>query len=103
MSGWMPFSSSTSMTPMWAKPRAAPPPSASAIRGGRVGLGAGTTSATTGADAGWGQAAGCSAMGRLTGFVPQADSSVAAASTSSAPAPRIVKNRVSIFLTSMIP
>src|ERR1700753_3410811 len=82
MSGWMPFSSSTSITPMWAKPRAAPPPSASATRGGRIGLGGGTTaSATAGADAGAQTATGV--VSGLIGIVaPQAASSADPTSTS---------------------
>ncbi len=101
MSGWMPFSSSTSITPMWAKPRAAPPPSARATRGGRVGLG---TSATAGAGA---QTGNWSATGRLTGAVPQAVNSAAPSPARAAQAARrqwaMVGKRISIFLTSMIP
>src|SRR5689334_21976686 len=42
-SGTSPFSSSAWMTPMWAKPRAAPPPSARPIRDRRGGAGGGAT------------------------------------------------------------
>ncbi len=107
MSGWMPFSSSTSITPMWAKPRAAPPPSARPMRGGRVGFGTGaTSSAAAGADAG-AQTGNCSATGRLDGFVPQADNSADPTSTTAATTTRpwlaSVGKRISIFPTSMIP
>src|SRR4030042_5427528 len=54
MSGTMPWASSALITPMWAKPRAAPPPSASAILSG--GLGATTGGGTGGIGAGGGVA-----------------------------------------------
>jgi hypothetical protein len=45
MIGRMPASSNTSMTPICAKPRAAPPPRARPMRGARGGVGAGATTA----------------------------------------------------------
>jgi len=48
-SGLIPASSSTSMTPTWAKPRAAPPPSASPTRGGTFCTAAGAGCGVTGA------------------------------------------------------
>ena len=49
-SGRMPASSSTWITPMWAKPRAAPPPSAKPMRGGLGSFG-GAAGAGLGVDA----------------------------------------------------
>ena len=48
-SGAKPFSSSAWMTPMWAKPRAAPPPSARPMRGRRGGAATTTGGAATAA------------------------------------------------------
>jgi len=53
----MPASSSTWITPMWAKPRAAPPPSARPMRGGLGGFGGGGLATGGGAGGGVWQAA----------------------------------------------
>ena len=53
-SGRTPLSSSTWITPMWANPRAAPPPSASPIRSGFGGAGGGGATTTRGSGSGTG-------------------------------------------------
>jgi len=72
----MPLSSSTWITPMWANPRAAPPPSARPMRGG---LGTGLGGASIGAGAGGGGTTG--GLGAV--WQPgNADSATAAPATS---------------------
>ena len=63
-SGAMPFSSSAWITPMWAKPRAAPPPSARPMRGRRGGGGGGGGGDGAAAPTGGGRGAPAAAAGR---------------------------------------
>jgi hypothetical protein len=73
-SGLMPFSSSTWITPMCAKPRAAPPPSARPMRGG---FGAGVRTGSGGGSGG-----GAGTIGAGGGAIWQP-----ASAASAAPAP----------------